>query len=165
MLPEEIKKPVKQPMESHIPYQDAYSLFEDRNFGFFLRGDCTEFVFPVVVTIRKYNLPPDSSVVGLNTESKQLYLYSPSSDGGKGQVSDKLDDSEISWMTEFLNWNGQKFDENMWALPQKEFYILETLCQERHKTTRKTITKEMSPYTPTNELLRVMEAMRNITGL
>jgi len=156
-LPEEVKKPVKQPIESQISYQKAYSLFQDRNFGFFPRGDYTEFVIPIGVTIRRFYLPPDAFAVGLNTKSSELYLYSSSPEGGKGQVSDKLGDSEISWTTEFLNHRGEKFSDKMWSLSQKDFYVLEVLCQEGHRTARKNITTEYRPYTPTNELVRVIE--------
>ena len=157
-MPEEVKKPVKQPIESQISYQKAYSLFQDRNFGFFPRGDYTEFVIPIVMTVKRFRLPPDAFAVYLNTKSSKVYLYSPSPDGGREQVSDKLSSSEISWITEFLNHKGEKFNDKTWSLSQKDFYVLEVLCQEKHRTARKNITTEYRPYTPTGKLLEVIEA-------
>lgn len=163
-MPEEIKRAEKQPIESQVSYPDAYSLFQNRNFSFLPHGDYTEFVVPLAVTVKKFYLPPDTFAVSLNTEYSVLYLYSPSQEGGKVQVSDKLDNSEISWITDFLDYRGEKFSDNMWSLSQKDFNILEILCQERYKSMRKTIVTEMNPYTPINDILKVLKAMIDIVG-
>lgn len=166
MLIEEPKKSIRQCMESSIPYQEARSLFKDRNFGFFLREDYTEFVFPLAVTIRKFYLPPDAFVVGLNKEVNQLYLYSPSLDGGRGGAGDRLDDEEISWFTAFLNTNGEKISDGMWSISKKIFLVIEALCSEKSKTARKTIVTSLNPYSiSVEELESVIKAMKDIVGL
>jgi hypothetical protein len=53
----------------------------------------------------------------------------------------------------------------MWTLSRKNFSLLEILGHERHKASRKKIVTEISPYEPTDGILKVLEAMHDIAGL
>ncbi len=93
----------------------------------------------------------------LSPDSSEPNSSSPSPDKAKQQISDGLDDSEISWISEFLDHKGEKFTDRMWSLSQKDFVVLENLCKESLRIARKNIMKEMRPYTPTDELLKTIE--------
>lgn len=93
----------------------------------------------------------------ISKDSSKPNPRSPSPDKAKQQISDGLDDAEISWISGFLDHKGEKFTDRMWSLSQKDFVVLEKFCKEGLRIARRNIMKEMRPYTPTDELLKTIE--------
>jgi hypothetical protein len=53
----------------------------------------------------------------------------------------------------------------MWSISQKDFWVLEVLCQERNRAARKIITTELNPYTPSEDIAKTIETMGKISDL
>ncbi|HJX23134.1 MAG TPA: hypothetical protein VJ574_01820 [Candidatus Bathyarchaeia archaeon] len=156
------EKPQKsaEPMETQMSYQLAYSIFRDRNLRFSLREDYTGVDIPTQVDVKSFSFPPDACFVLLNWGLTKAHLYWPWLRIMKEEVTEELDDDEVSWMIRFLDCRGEKLDEgedtSMWLVPQAEFQALQTLCR-MNPTERRNIVAVAKPDQPIPALLKTLE--------
>jgi hypothetical protein len=74
------------------------------------------------------------------------------------EVFSGLTDSEMQWIIKFLE-RANRFDDNKWHLPEREYAVLQILFDEKEKTLRNEFIENRSPYDEANTLLDCMRGI------